>query len=417
MKGLYNFSLTLATVFLKGLSNFSPKINKLVTGRKMSFQSLADFIGKDSRKRIWFHVASLGEYEQAKPVIHELKKVFPEKAVALTFFSPSGFENVIKKPQPNVDFIAYLPFDTARNAEQWVEVLDPEMVFFVKYDLWANYIFSINKRNIPLFLFSASMRPDQIYFKSYGGFFRKILYCFDYIFTQNPETVELLKKIHYDRTTVTGDTRYDNVDAISKNPKKFTAIETFVQSMPVIVVGSAWEEDMALIIPFLNSDAAVDYIFIIAPHDIEEEKIKEWQHRIRIPSVKYSNLNDGANREERVLFIDNVGMLSSLYQYAKLAYVGGAFGKGLHNILEPLSFGIPVLFGEVKKKGRFPEAAISKDYGCGFVVKTAEEFLQMIKKMEEEEYYQKACQVAQKLVHDNLGSAKKIVKQVQQIVK
>src|SRR5690606_35637678 len=407
MKVLYDISLTAASAMLKVFGGLSPKLKKMVAGRKTSFSALADFVKENPAKKAWFHVASLGEYEQAKPVIRELKQRYPDKAVVLTFFSPSGYEPATKKPQPNVDFIAYLPFDTAADAEKWVELLKPEMVFFVKYDLWANFIFSVKKRKIPLFLFSASLRPDQVYFKSYGGFFREVLTSIDHIFTQNQQSVALLNSIGYHQVTVAGDTRYDNVHAISQNPKRFPELDAFAQGKRVMVIGSAWEEDMALIIPFINS--GTDYQFIIAPHDIHPEQIADWQSRIRLPSLKYSELSGKELAQERVLFIDSIGMLSSLYQYARVAYVGGAFGKGLHNILEPLAFGIPVVFGKLKKTSKFPEAAISQDYDCGFEVATATEFQQLLTELEDPDAYQAACEAAGKLVQDNLGSAKKIV--------
>ena len=415
MKVLYDISLTASSALLKVFGGFSPKMEKMVVGRKSSFSTLADFVKENSAKKVWFHVASLGEYEQAKPVIRELKQRYPDKAVVLTFFSPSGYEPATKKPQPHVDFIAYLPFDTRANAEKWVELLQPEMVFFVKYDLWANFIFSVKKRKIPLFLFSASLRPDQVYFKSYGGFFREVLTSFDHIFTQNQQSVALLKDIGYHQVTLAGDTRYDNVNAISQNPKRFPELHAFAQGTRVMVVGSAWEEDMALIIPFINS--GTDYQLIIAPHDIHPEQIADWQKRIHLPSLKYSELSGKNLVEERVLFIDNIGMLSSLYQYARIAYVGGAFGKGLHNILEPLAFGIPAIFGEVKKAGKFPEAAISQSYGCGFAVSTAADFQQWVDRLEDDERCRQACEAAEKLVADNLGSARKIIKHVEQVLK
>lgn len=414
MKGLYNFSLSLTTTLIKVFSGFSPRLKILVRGRKTSFASLAGFAKDNPKRKAWFHVASLGEYEQAKPVIHEFKSQFPDWGVVVTFFSPSGYEHVSKRAQSNVDFIAYLPFDTAGNAREWVGLLNPEVVFFVKYDLWANFIFRIKENNIPLFLFSAAFRPDQIYFKKYGSFFRELLFAFDHIFTQNIESVELLKGIQYHEATLTGDTRYDNVQAISQKPQQFIDIAAFVQDRHVIVVGSAWEEDMALIIPLINTNS--NYKYIIAPHDINIEKIKDWQNRITVSSVTYSTMNETSFHQKEVLFIDNIGMLSSLYQYAKIAYVGGAFGKGLHNILEPIAFNIPVAFGKVKRAGKFPEAAISQEYGCGFSISSSGELDQFIRQMEDSEKYQKACYAAKKLVSDNLGSAKRIIKHVQHMV-
>lgn len=414
MNAIYDFSIFVFKGFLGLFYKFSPKWKKLVQGRESVFASLKKFVDGNRKEIAWFHVASLGEYEQSRPVIQEFKKVYPDWVIAVTFFSPSGFEHVVNKARPHIDFISYLPFDTPINAAQFVGTLKPKVVFFVKYDLWANFIFTIKRKNIPLFLFSASLRKDQMYFKNYGHFFRKVLRSFDHIFTQNQETVDLLKSIEYKKVSLTGDTRYDNVHATSQKPKKFPLIKSFVQERPVMVVGSAWEEDMELILPIIESFPK--YKFIIAPHDVDERVIGDWQRRTLRSSVKYSEMESRGFNEEEVLFIDNMGMLSSLYQYARIAYVGGAFGKGLHNILEPLAFGIPVIFGNLQKKNKFPEAAISQSLGCGFEVKNTEELQKIVSEMEEGPTYQSARKSADELVKGNLGSAKKIIDHVQKII-
>ena len=414
MKRIYDFSVASGLFLLRTVGRFSPNLKKLTEGRKNILPSLEKFIAANKQDKGWFHVASLGEYEQAKPVIQEFKRIYPTSAVVLTFFSPSGYEHVIKKPQPNVDFISYLPFDTKKSATRFIELLQPKVAFFAKYDLWANFIFTLKESKIPLYLFSASLRKDQVYFKGYGGFFRKILHSFDHIFAQNKETVDLLSSIHYHKATLTGDTRYDNVRAISQRPKDFPEIARFIDHQPTIVIGSAWEEDMALIIPFINRHPS--YKFIIAPHDINESTIALWQKEIKAPSLKYSAMREEGINQGRVLFIDNIGMLSSLYQYAKIAYVGGAFGKGLHNILEPLAFGIPVIFGKLKNPGKFPEGNISQAYGCGFSVSNRSEFEETVLNLEQEDAYRSTCKSAIRLVDDNLGSAEKIMAIVQQNV-
>lgn len=407
MKLFYDFSIWAMSGMLQLGKGGDSKLARLVKGRENVFEELQAFRDECSKKLAWFHVASLGEYEQAKPVIAEFKKTYPDKAVLLTFFSPSGYENVIKKSQPNVDIITYLPFDTNSNAQQFLDIVKPEMVFFVKYDLWANYILEAKKRQIPLFLFSASMRKEQVYFQSYGGFFRKVLKSFDHIFTQNKQTVELLRKIEVEQVSIAGDTRFDNVQAISENPKKFPEVEAFVKDSPVIVIGSAWQEDMDLIIPFINK--YTQYKYIIAPHDIDQKVIDTWSKAINKSSIKYSKIEEAKLDKSEVLFIDNVGMLSSLYQFAHIAYVGGAFGKGLHNILEPLAFRIPVLFGKLKRVSKFPEAAISQGAGCGFEVADAASFEKIIVDLEAVNAYKKAAQSADVLVRENLGSAQKII--------
>ncbi|GGZ29406.1 3-deoxy-D-manno-octulosonic acid transferase [Echinicola pacifica] len=415
MKKVYNFSVWLIASVLPVLGGGSSKLSRLIQGRSGVMDSLKAFRGSHPGRLAWFHVASLGEYEQAKPVIKTIKQRHPGCLVAVTFFSPSGFENVVNKPQAGVDFISYLPFDTSTNASKFLAIMKPELVFFVKYDLWANFIFEVKKRNIPLFLFSASMREDQIYFKSYGGFFKEIIQSFDWIFTQNQSTISLLHGIGVRHSSLAGDTRYDNVEAIKSNPRHFPELDLIFAGKPTVVVGSAWQEDMDLIIPYIRKNDR--FKFIIVPHDIDPVQIEGWQQQIGKKSLKYSEINQAGTEELEVLFIDNIGMLSSLYQYAHIAYVGGAFGRGLHNILEPLAFRIPVLFGKVKKASKFPESAISRDYGCGFEVVDDLSFEAIMAGLQQEEAYAKAVKAADLLVKDNLGSAEKIMNGVDKIVK
>jgi len=407
MKPFYDIAIKTFSVVTSLTKGVSPKFKILVEGREGLFDNVYKFAA-DHKNIAWFHVASLGEYEQAKPVIAKLKEKMPGSSVAVTFFSPSGYDNVRNKVQPNVDFISYIPFDTPENARKFIDILNPKVAFFVKYDLWANLIFEAKRKKVPLFLFSASFRPNQVYFKSYGGFFRKVIKSFDHIFTQNRTSIDLLTTIGYSSKSLTGDTRFDNVHAQSQAPKKFTDIENWINGEKVIIIGSAWQEDMDLLIPLINSNDG--YKYIIAPHDIDSKKINQWQNDISKQSSLYSNLQPGENSE--VLFIDNIGMLSSLYQYGEIAYVGGAFGKGLHNILEPMAYHIPVIFGNLKKVSKFPEAGISKKYSCGYSVGSASELEEVVNSLQDRRQYEKAKQGAEKMVGDNLGSAEKIMAQV-----
>lgn len=405
MKLIYDTALFFFSRGLQTFKSASPKITALVNGREGLFIKLAEFRIKNPGQLAWFHVASLGEYEQAKPVIQELKKRFPYFKIVVSFFSPSGYEYAVKRPQENVDYITYLPFDTRSKAKKFMAALKPDIGFFVKYDLWANHILEAKKRGIPLFLFSASMRANQIYFKPYGQFFKKVIHCFEHICCQNAETQKLLGQINYQQTTVTGDTRYDRTKAIAQSPKSFPELADFIRDKNIITVGSAWQEDMDLLIPLINESD--QFRWIIAPHDIDPDKIAQWKSGINKPSQKYSELP--LKQETEVLFIDNIGSLSSLYQFAKIAYVGGAFGKGLHNILEPIAYGIPVIFGKVKKTGKFPEAQISQEYGCGYSVENEAQLKNIVLELSEEAHYLNSCQNAVRLVNDNIGSASKIM--------
>ncbi len=407
MQVFYNLGIRVLSLGVKLGSLKSPKLRQMIQGRKGLLRALLRFRKEAQGPLAWIHVASLGEYEQAKPVIKAFKQSRPDWLVCVSFFSPSGYEHVIKKPQPFVDFITYLPFDTALNAEEFVGNLKPKAVFFVKYDLWYHHLAAVKKRNIPLFLFAAAFRADQIYFAWYGGFFIQMLLKFDHIFTQNQKSADLLEKIGYTNWTVAGDPRYDNVQAIRLSPKSFPEISEGIQKR-VLVAGSVWQEDMDLLIPYINSHAG--YQYLIAPHDIRSPQIVNWEKAITKPVIRHSQLTENSYSQPwEVMIIDNIGMLSSLYHYARVAYVGGAFGKGLHNILEGFAFRIPVIFGWLKNKSKFPEWEISQSYGCGFAVKDALSFEEIMDTLEVESAYTQVSDGAEKLLEDNLGSAKKIM--------
>jgi len=411
MKWIYRIGIFFARMLLLIGGVFIPKIRHFSSGRKNLFQRLEEFRLKYAGSLAWFHVASLGEYEQARPVIAELKRVQPDLLVVVSFFSPSGFDHVIEKPHPHVDFITYLPLDSKSQAEKFIKSLNPDIAFFVKYDLWYHVIVAVKSRNIPLFLFSASFRPDQIYFKR-DGFFRNILFQFDYIFTQNKNTLDLLKSIDYQQVSVVGDTRFDRVAETAGNYKEFPELAKWVGEKPTIVAGSVWQEDMELLIPLMNANPA--YRWIIAPHDLSPEPMKRWSEHLSLKASRYSQWDTDVSTD--VLFIDNIGMLSSLYQFARVAYVGGAFGKGLHNILEPMGFGIPVIFGKLKKTAKFPEAAESQRNGCGFEVSDVESMKLVFEELEQPEIYQQSINAAKNWVKMNIGAAAKIINKVEKLV-
>ncbi|SEJ05683.1 3-deoxy-D-manno-octulosonic-acid transferase [Cyclobacterium xiamenense] len=413
MSMVYHLGMYLLDFFMKIGSLRSEKLKLAVEGRKELFAALTSFRKKQPSPLVWFHVASLGEYEQARPVIAAFKEKYPLWAVAVSFFSPSGYEQVRKKKQRWVDHITYIPTDTPGNAKRFVATLAPDKVIFIKYDLWANHLREVKKRKIPCFLVAASFRKEQLYFSWYGAFFRRILFRFDHIFTQNTDSLELLETIGYRQCIQSGDPRFDNVAAIRLHPTPFPKIQNTIHQ-PVMVLGSVWQEDMDLLIPWINQSR--DRQFILAPHDINAATIRRWQQAIRLPSLTYSDFSGRENPPEwKVLVIDNIGMLSSLYQFARWAYVGGAFGKGLHNILEPLAFGIPVLFGKVRRVSKFPEAGISKQYGCGFPVQHTQELAEVLERLTEQGAYEKSCLAAKKLLQDNLGSAEKTIAHIKKL--
>ncbi|MFN3999573.1 3-deoxy-D-manno-octulosonic acid transferase [Algoriphagus sp.] len=411
MNLVYRVVLFLISGVLYLLKPFSAKLNHFLESRTSLFKELVIFRNSYHGSVAWFHVASLGEYEQARPVISVLKCEKPEMAVVVSFFSPSGYNNVVHKPHQNVEFITYLPLDRKSLAEKFVALLKPDLVFFVKYDLWFHHIQALKESKIPVFLIAASFREDQSFFGVFGSFFRQNLLAMDWIFTQNEKSLRLLKNIGYSKASMAGDTRFDRVASTAASPKALPEIKNWTAERPVVVIGSAWDEDMKLLIPLINSRP--NYCWIIAPHDLNPEPMNRWTSQIQLQSKRYSSWS--STDSNSVLFIDNIGMLSSLFQFAKLAYVGGGFGKGLHNILEPMGFGVPVIFGEVKNPSKFPEAAQSELEGCGFSVVNEESLMECFAKLEQVDFYQKAVDSAQNWVKSNLGAADRIIEKVSKL--
>jgi 3-deoxy-D-manno-octulosonic-acid transferase len=338
---------------------FSPKVKSGLKGREGQMETLAaTFPGLIlDRPVAWFHAASLGEFEQGRPVIEEMKKEFPDHFILLTFFSPSGYE--IRKNYAGADYVCYMPLDTEENARAFVGIIRPEIVFFIKYEFWYNHLHALKGCGAHILSFSTIFRQGQIFFRSYGGFYRKMLGFFDHLFVQNEESLQLLKQIHIDHCSVAGDTRFDRVSSIASGIRQMPEISAFVQNTPCLVAGSVWEADMDVLIPTLNEiDRPLKAI--IAPHEIRRESMEQWRKSLQGNSMLYSDYRQAFDSAAGIepfdyLIIDNIGMLSSLYRYCHIAYIGGAFGAGLHNTLEAATFGVPILFGN-KKYGKFQEA-------------------------------------------------------------
>ncbi len=413
MNVVYTLFMELSTRILPILGVFVPKIKHFLTHRSDLFSKLADFRAAHPGHLTWFHVASLGEYEQAKPVIAALKAKEPETWIVVSFFSPSGYEPTSKRPQAGVDYITYLPLDRKSWAERFVEILQPTRSIFVKYDLWHHHLQALKKRAIPSYLIAASFRSEQSYFAWYGSFFSSMLAQMDWIFTQNEASIQLLARLQITKASLTGDTRFDRVAATAAQPMDFPFIKNWIQGRPTMVIGSAWEEDMNLLIPMIQSKP--EWLWIIAPHAIDAAVIDRWATALGLPSQKYSQWKE--NQASKILLIDNIGMLSSLYQFAHMAYVGGGFGKGLHNILEPLGFGAPVIFGKPRRASKFPEAAQSQAEGCGFAVANAQELQEVVAKLEQPEVHAQAVSAAQHWVKANLGAATRITEHLSRTTK
>jgi len=348
---IYNILIILVSCGLKLVGLFNKKIEKGVVGRNKSFKILERNIPKND-KIIWFHCASLGEYEQGLPVFEEVKKQYPKHKIVLSFFSPSGYE--IRKNSPIADVVIYLPLDTKQNAKKLITFLKPELSIFVKYDIWPNYMQELKKHQFDSILISAAFRPNQIYFKWYGSLFRNALLSFNHIFTQNKISLGLLRNINYNNCTHSGDTRFDRVTNQLSMDNTVDFIESFKDGKTLIVFGSSWEADEKLYLDFINNSSN-DIKFLIAPHEINDEKINALSRKINKEQVLFSKMKQQDLKSASVFILNTIGLLSKAYSYADIAYVGGAAGKtGLHNILEPATFGVPILFG--KNHEKFPEA-------------------------------------------------------------
>ena len=347
MLWLYNFGIFFYGLILNIFALFNPKAKLFVQGRKKIFSLIEQKITPGTRY-VWFHFASLGEFEQGRPVLEKIKEIHPGKKIVVTFFSPSGYE--VRKNYALADAIFYLPLDTAANARRFVALLNPEVAIFTKYEFWHHYFKALHKNKTQLFVISGIFRTDQVFFKWYGDFYRRTLGYVSHFFVQNEESLALLSSIHLENVSLSGDTRFDRVAENALAPKRFEAVEQFCGSSLVCVAGSTWPADERLLISLM--DANPDWKFILAPHEVTKGHIDEIEQLIP-GAIKYSALGAGGT-DAQTLIIDNIGLLSSLYQYGKIAYIGGGFGVGIHNTLEAAAFGIPVIFGPEYRK--FQEA-------------------------------------------------------------
>lgn len=370
MHFIYNLGIHVASLVLKFGALFNSKLKKGVIGRKNTFKALKNSIAKND-KTLWFHCASLGEYEQGLPVFTELRKHYKKHKIILSFFSPSGY--TIKKNTPIANTVVYLPLDTKTNAKHFIDIVNPELTVFVKYDIWPNFLNELKHKKLKAILISAAFRKEQSYFKFYGKPLKEALFAFNHIFTQNEASKKLLKQINYHEITVTGDTRFDRVYNQLNADNTLPFIETFKNNNLCIVAGSTWPEDEALFINFINSQTTKNIKFIIAPHDIKQDRIKKMQSQINSKSILFSEKENTDLTNYQVFIIDTIGILSKIYNYAEIAYVGGALGKtGLHNTLEPAVFGIPIIIGNNHSK--YPEAKNFIDNGGMFSISNQKEF-------------------------------------------
>lgn len=415
MRILYSFGITLYAFAVRLASFFNTKARLLAKGWK-GWRRKVDFKKLDG-KVAWFHASSLGEFEQARPVMEAFRKRNPDYKICLTFFSPSGYE--IRKNYSGADIVCYLPPDTRRNARKLIQLMHPDIAFFVKYDFWFNYLNTLNRNNIPTYIFSAIFRPKQYFFRWYGHWFAKQLHSYRHIFVQNDESANLLKTIGITNVSIAGDTRYDRVTDIAKTAKPIATIEKFLEQFngtKVLIAGSSWEPDERNIKTFLDKyDKPL--CLILAPHMIDEGHLHNIEHLFGSDHcIRYSVLNDSMSENicngRNILIIDNIGMLSSIYQYATIAYIGGGFGKGIHNILEATAYHIPVCFGPNYHK--FKEARDMIAAGAARSYDNSDELTEILATwLDNEEAYNKAKLSCKQAMSEEGGSTQTIMSYIE----
>ena len=405
-KVLYNLGIWFYGFAVRLAAPFNQKAQKFLEGRKNLFSELKASVGNEQKPLAWFHCASLGEFEQARPVLEAFKKQYPDFFILLTFFSPSGYE--VRKNYPEADFITYLPQDTAQNAQQFLEITQPAIAFFVKYEFWYHYLKQLNTKQIPVISFSAIFRKNQIYFKRYGTFHANILKLFSYILVQDQQSKALLKTIGIERVSVGGDTRFDRVKAIVDSRKEIVIAQNFKDEKTTLVIGSSWPPDIEMLAEFYQSLKG-ELKLIIAPHEIAEHKlIKTEQAFPDKKIIRYSKATGKNLAEYDILLIDNVGMLASLYQYGEFAYIGGAFGTGLHNTLEAATYGLPIFFGPEYSK--FKEAIDLVNLKGAFSVKESAEFEKRFLILYQNDTTRKTTgNICKNYVEQNTGGTQKVM--------
>jgi 3-deoxy-D-manno-octulosonic-acid transferase len=406
MKLVYSIIIYVYTALINIASLVNHKASLWVKGRRdWSSKLKASFSTGEST--IWFHCASLGEFEQGRPVIEMIKNEAPDIKIILTFFSPSGYE--VRKNYQHADYICYLPADTPGNASEFISIVKPSIVVFVKYEFWNNFISEVRRKDIPLYLISGIFRPDQHFFKWYGGFFKKILKKFTHIFVQDKRSLDLLNGIGIKNTSVAGDTRFDRVSQIAAAAKTLPILEKFRDGEKLLLAGSSWRSDEEIIAGFINMDPG-KMKWVFAPHEIDKSNIARLEKLFKTDVVRYSEFNEESHKA-RVLIIDNIGILSSAYRYSYIAVVGGGFGKGIHNILEPACWGTPVLFGP-NYKG-FKEAVDIISGQGAFCFRNSVEFRSIIDNwLTDDKLYKSSSAMVSGYITQNKGATEKIVRTI-----
>lgn len=401
---LYNLGIRLYGLGIHIAALFNGKARKWVAGRKNYWRSLPDV---ENENVVWFHCASLGEFEQGRPVIESWKNEFPNDFILVTFFSPSGYE--IKKNDKIADFITYLPLDTPRNAKKFMKHFQPKSTFFVKYEFWLNFIQKVKESGSKLYGISVLFRSNQHFFKWYGKWFREALHSFDYLFLQREENHALLKRYDINNTIVAGDTRYDRVaDRLDSNIKNKYFEQWRFSNEQILVIGSSWPDDESLLIPLINNKTIYSKV-ILAPHEVNDRHINEIETLLNVPYQKYTDLSEEnmPKDDTQVIILNCIGVLAEAYKYGSIAYVGGGFGTGLHNILEPAVFGLPVIFGPEFNK--FPEAFDFISAGIANSIMDEDEFIEAYKEFSASEDVQGLTKT---FIKSRIGATKLIIETI-----
>lgn len=418
MRILYTILIQITSLFIGILPLFSKKMALFVSGRKNVFKTLSEDISPKDQS-IWFHCASLGEFEQGVPIINACKKLLPEYKIIVSFFSPSGYE--VKKNDPIADVVVYLPLDTIQNAKRFIKLAHPSLAIFIKYEFWPNYLFELENNKVPTLLVSGLFRSNQAFFKPYGGFMRKALRTFDHLFLQNESSKELLKTIETTQYSVSGDTRFDRVSHQIEQDNTLLFMEQFKGDSLCIVCGSTWPEDEAVLQESINK-ASKDVKFVIAPHKMDASKINSFRNNTHHKAVLYSETVSLSEVEKekilsqaRVFIIDTVGLLTKIYNYADIAYVGGAMGTtGLHNILEPATYGVPIVIG--KNFEKFPEAKKLRQLAGLFSISNTKECTEILTKLTHDTSFRnKTGMIAGHFINSNTGATKKVMDYIEKL--
>lgn len=398
---MYSLGIYLMALGVRVAALFKEKLRKMVQGHRATWQMLRTLSGKDTY--VWFHAASLGEFEQGRPLMERLRREHPEKKILLTFFSPSGYE--VRKNYDGADLVCYLPFDTPLNARRFIKLARPEAAFFIKYEFWRNYIEVLYKRGIPCYSVSSIFRENQIFFRPYGRGYARCLNRMTHLFVQNETSRRLLEGIGVTNVDVVGDTRFDRVLDIRNAAKPLPLAERFAGCWKVLVAGSSWPQDEEIIIPYFNRHPNLK--LVLAPHVVSEEHLQAIERQLARPTLRYSKATPKAVAEADCLIIDCYGLLSSIYRYASMAYVGGGFGVGIHNVPEAAVYGIPVIIGPNNKKFREAQALL-RCGGCKEIAGMADFEQIMDAWLSDKEALAKAGQAAGNYIADNAGAADRI---------